>query len=58
MARELTSLLGAPVSVKVKRGEGLGTLGSLEGIACLSVALVTTRDSVGGAESETHSVPL
>ena len=40
MARRLAAVLGAPVSVKAKRAEGLGRLGRVEGIACLAVALL------------------
>jgi 2-C-methyl-D-erythritol 2,4-cyclodiphosphate synthase len=40
MQEALSLLVGAPVSVKAKRGEGLGALGRREGIACLAVALV------------------
>ena len=40
MAGRLEALLGAPVSVKAKRAEGLGALGRVEGIACLAVVLV------------------
>jgi len=36
----LTSAVGAPVSVKAKRAEGLGALGRGEGIACWAVALL------------------
>ncbi|HEX4819122.1 MAG TPA: 2-C-methyl-D-erythritol 2,4-cyclodiphosphate synthase [Acidimicrobiales bacterium] len=36
----LTQTVGAPVSVKGKRAEGLGALGRAEGIACWAVALV------------------
>jgi 2-C-methyl-D-erythritol 2,4-cyclodiphosphate synthase len=38
--RRLTSAVGAPVSVKGKRAEGLGSLGRSEGVACFAVALV------------------
>ena len=37
----LEAVIGAPVSVKGKRAEGLGALGRQEGVACLAVALLT-----------------
>ena len=37
----LGDAVGAPVTVKGKRAEGLGALGRAEGIACLAVALVS-----------------
>jgi 2-C-methyl-D-erythritol 2,4-cyclodiphosphate synthase len=40
----LGGVLGAPVSVKAKRAEGLGSLGRAEGIACLAVVLVEGGD--------------
>lgn len=40
MARRLGTAVAAPVSVKATRAEGLGTLGRVEGIACLAVVLV------------------
>jgi len=40
MAGRLGAVLGAPVSVKAKRAEGLGALGRVEGIACLAVVLL------------------
>ena len=39
--RRLTDAVGAPVTVKGKRAEGLGALGRSEGVACFAVALVT-----------------
>jgi 2-C-methyl-D-erythritol 2,4-cyclodiphosphate synthase len=36
----LSAVLGAPVSVKGKRAEGLGALGRSEGVACFAVALL------------------
>ena len=39
----LTAAVGAPVSVKPKRAEGLGALGRGEGVACGAVALVEAR---------------
>lgn len=43
MERRLTGVVGAPVSLKAKRGEGLGAIGRREGVACLAVALVVAR---------------
>jgi 2-C-methyl-D-erythritol 2,4-cyclodiphosphate synthase len=43
MQDRLSAVLGAQVSVKAKRGEGLGALGRQEGIACLAVALLEQR---------------
>jgi 2-C-methyl-D-erythritol 2,4-cyclodiphosphate synthase len=40
----LSGVLGAPVSVKAKRSEGLGSLGRAEGIACLAVMLLEGGD--------------
>ena len=36
----LTATVGAPVTIKGKRAEGLGALGRAEGIACWAVALI------------------
>jgi 2-C-methyl-D-erythritol 2,4-cyclodiphosphate synthase len=41
MQARLAAVVGAPVSLKAKRGEGIGTIGRREGVACLAVALVT-----------------
>jgi 2-C-methyl-D-erythritol 2,4-cyclodiphosphate synthase len=48
MGRRLGAVVGAPVSVKATRAEGLGALGRVEGIACLTVVLVAATTSVGG----------
>ncbi len=45
MQERLSSAVGAPVTVKGKRAEGLGALGRREGIACLAVALVARPTS-------------
>jgi 2C-methyl-D-erythritol 2,4-cyclodiphosphate synthase len=44
MEQVLSDAVGAPVSVKGKRAEGLGALGRGEGIMCLAVALLTRDD--------------
>ena len=43
MAERLSAVVGAPVSVKATRAEGLGALGRAEGIACLAVVLLDAR---------------
>jgi 2-C-methyl-D-erythritol 2,4-cyclodiphosphate synthase len=45
MQRRLTGAVGAPVTVKGRRAEGLGSLGRREGVACWAVALVARTDS-------------
>jgi 2-C-methyl-D-erythritol 2,4-cyclodiphosphate synthase len=44
MGSNLTAVVGAPVSVKAKRAEGLGALGRVEGIACLTVVLLNSSE--------------
>lgn len=41
MADRLGGVVGAPVSVKATRAEGLGALGRAEGIGCMAVVLVS-----------------
>ena len=43
MQKRLEDIVGAPVSVKGKRGEGLGAIGRSEGVACLAVAVLVPR---------------
>jgi 2-C-methyl-D-erythritol 2,4-cyclodiphosphate synthase len=40
MQRKLMNVIGAPVSVKGRRAEGLGALGRQEGIACWAVCVI------------------
>jgi len=40
MQRRLSEVVGAPVTIKGKRAEGLGALGRREGIACWAIALI------------------
>jgi len=42
MQRNLSEVLGAPVSVKATSNEGMGFIGRAEGIACIAVALIDT----------------
>jgi len=40
MERNLSEVLGAPVSVKATTNEGMGFVGRGEGVACIAVALI------------------
>ena len=40
MQRNLSAVLGAPVSVKASSNEGMGWVGRGEGVACVAVALI------------------
>jgi 2C-methyl-D-erythritol 2,4-cyclodiphosphate synthase len=51
MESRLGQAVGAPVTVKGKRAEGLGALGRAEGIACFAVALVR-RAGTGSGEAD------
>lgn len=44
MQARLSDAVGAPVTVKGKRPEGIGSLGRHEGVACWAVALVRRSD--------------
>ncbi|HWF16001.1 MAG TPA: 2-C-methyl-D-erythritol 2,4-cyclodiphosphate synthase [Acidimicrobiales bacterium] len=43
MVEQLTRVVGAPVSVKATRAEGIGALGRAEGIACMAIVLMEGR---------------
>ena len=43
MEHNLGAAIGAPVSVKGRRAEGLGALGRREGIACWAVAMIERK---------------
>jgi 2-C-methyl-D-erythritol 2,4-cyclodiphosphate synthase len=47
MGRRLSAAAGGPVHVKATRPEGLGSLGRLEGLACLAVVLLERPGPAG-----------
>jgi 2-C-methyl-D-erythritol 2,4-cyclodiphosphate synthase len=49
----LGEAVGAPVSVKAKRAEGIGALGRREGVACLAVALLAGSTATRSADTAT-----
>ena len=48
MQQRLSEALGAPVTVKGKRSEGVGALGRQEGIACWATALLASQPTAAG----------
>jgi 2-C-methyl-D-erythritol 2,4-cyclodiphosphate synthase len=46
MQHRLSEAVGAPVTVKGRRAEGLGALGRAEGVACWCVAVIHRAESV------------
>lgn len=48
MQKRLSDALGAPVTVKGKRPEGIGALGRHEGIACWATALIVSSGGFDG----------
>ena len=49
MEQRLSAAVGAPVTLKGNRAEGLGAIGRGEGIACWAVAVIETVESEGTA---------
>lgn len=56
MQRRLTDAVGAPVTLKGNRAEGLGAIGRVEGIACFAVAVVHAPPGSSGVEPSGGSV--
>lgn len=50
MQQRLSATVGAPVSVKGRRAEGIGGLGRAEGIACLASALLESIEEFADPE--------
>lgn len=51
MVKRMAEILGAPVSVKATRAEGIGALGRSEGIACMAMVLL---DEISSAVSSSE----
>ncbi|WP_229022883.1 2-C-methyl-D-erythritol 2,4-cyclodiphosphate synthase [Actinomarinicola tropica] len=47
MQRRMTEMVGAPVSIKATRAEGLGAIGAAEGVVCTAVALLRRDEGQG-----------
>lgn len=47
MQRRMSDLVGAPVSIKATRAEGLGAIGQGEGVVCTAVALIRRDEGQG-----------
>ena len=54
MQMKLSGAVGAPVTVKGRRPEGLGALGRGEGVACWAVAILTSS----GDEAVNREAPM
>lgn len=54
MQQVLSAVVGAPVTVKGKRAEGLGALGRREGIACFAVAILYPIVDSSGPDGSEH----
>ena len=48
MQERLSAIVGAPVTVKGRRAEGMGALGRQEGVACLASALLVGSGNTDG----------
>jgi 2-C-methyl-D-erythritol 2,4-cyclodiphosphate synthase len=55
MQQRLSEAVGAPVTVKGRRAEGLGALGRAEGVACWCVAVIHRVESVHQVSVEQES---
>lgn len=58
MQRNLSARVGAPVTVKGRRAEGIGGLGRSEGIACLASALLESIADAPQASAPAATAPV